>query len=295
MRAFSLTGNVGNFTPVLNPGFDNIFRIQLDQTAAGQGAIGGYNLGVGGSTAYLLGGAMVAPLDIRIEAMLYAQEKSFFIIPGYPMNPDPDDTREAAGRTGLRKSQSQLDSPTEIEMKNLYPFYNEPTDVRITLYGPIAENYTASSSDQSAWMQRWGWIPGTYGSSNIPIPDDHLRAQDPDVYNRVVDPNPTNRPDLRTPQEAAANITRGIRYLYDPAFAMPYNTPTSVTLRTMGRGQRAQAALRAVVRPQIVSPFNGNIVIQRQVRQVLPPAPRLPVCPGFVYFGEPERRIDGVM
>lgn len=276
------------------PGYDNSLRFLLDTTAASNGS----NIYSGGSTDYLLGGATVAPMDIRIEAVLYAQEKSFFIIPGYGANPDPADTRQAFTTMGARPSYniapdgSILDSPVELASKNAFPFFGEPIDVRITIQGAVSQNYTASSGDQAAWMARWGYIPDHYGSSGQSVPDIHLNGVDPlGTGNYRVDYSPgTNRSTVyRSPQEGAAGVARGLRYQYDPALAYPYLNPTTEDLNT--RANRLQRAMRSNSYAPVVSPTDGTTVILPALKQVLPPVPRLPLCPGMLYFGETEARI----
>src|SRR5439155_11129864 len=40
---------------------------------------------------YLFSRFAVVPMDVRIEAVMYAENGSFFVIPGYGVNPDPTD------------------------------------------------------------------------------------------------------------------------------------------------------------------------------------------------------------
>jgi hypothetical protein len=277
-RAYPLVGvNTGNYQLSRLPGLDNLFRFRTDQTSSAQLSSAFQNIGTGGTSDYALGGAFVAPLDIRIEAMLYAQDRSFFVIPGYPMNPDPDDTRENVATRDQRKSTPQ-DSAQDVESKRLYPFYNEPADIRITVEGAISENYTASLADQTQWMNRWGWIPTTFGSSTQQVPGIHLTVKDPASINPAQDP----AADYRTPQETAAGITRGMRFLYDPSLAMPYYNPRDFGLS--GDANRTLRQTRAL-RAKVVQ-INGQ-----PVRQVLPPIPRLPVCPELLYMGDSDRRL----
>jgi len=181
---------------------------------------------------------MVAPLDVRIEAAMYAQEKSFFVIPGYSINPDPNDTRVNFARTGIRPSYSigssgqVLDSAADQAAKDVYPFYGEPTDVRITIFGAISENYTASMGDQAAWMAKWGYIPTKYGSSGTNIPDDHIAVHDATSVLCTYNNGEDRATDFRTTLEKDENITHSLRYLYDPAFAMPYQHASDVNLTT---------------------------------------------------------------
>src|SRR5262249_13684146 len=69
-------------------GLANDLRIQVDPSFVPEGssntAAADYDLTRFG----------VVPLDVRIEALMYAQEGSFFIIPGPWFNPNPNDTVE---------------------------------------------------------------------------------------------------------------------------------------------------------------------------------------------------------
>lgn len=277
------------------PGYENFLRFQTDTTAQGFLANIGTSLGSGGTTDYMLGGAFVAPLDIRIEAILYAQERSFFVIPGYAANPDPEDSRQVANvNAGFRKSfnadPQTLDQPNEREGKRMYPFYNDPIDVRITIHGAVAENYTASISDQGAWLSRWGWIPERMGNSNQRVPDLHLRGLDPATINPGQDrtrdfrtPAERDVPSLRTaPNQAQVEgITRGLRFTYDPALALPYYQPTRADIVNSAPALRQQRALR-------YRRYAASATLP-EIRQILPPAPRLPVCPDLLYFGDADR------
>ena len=122
---------------ILDSAITNFFEVVLDQTYFTRNN-------------YLLGGFAIQPMDVRIEAIMYAQEGSFFVIPGQWFNPDPLDVPGAVRLAG---------SDPE------FPYYGDPLDVRIIIDGTIAENTPASSSDVEAWMQKWGKIPDTYGSS----------------------------------------------------------------------------------------------------------------------------------
>jgi hypothetical protein len=85
-------------------------------------------------------------------------------------------------------------------------------------------------------------------------------------------------------------ITRGLRTMYDPAFAMPYFHPTDNTLSPdsdaayMARKQRALRSITTAIQVP-----NGGAAYN--VVQVLPPIPRLPMCPNYVYAGESDRLI----
>jgi hypothetical protein len=226
-----------------------------------------------GTPDYWLRRAAVVPADVRIEALIYAQNGSFFIIPGVPFNTDADDTPEAAlafaASRGLPAGSMVRPDGTD----HMMPFYHDPIDCRITIVGAIAQNRTASIGDQAAWMQIWGYIPEVYGSTGknpntspteVLIPRQHL----------YVDEVGLNSGDQRTNDEKAARITRGIRYLYDPALITPYQgyNPAAVAFR------RDDAYYDSAT--------NGILPGHSDVGRTLPPVPRLPVCPGFVYYGE---------
>ncbi|UCC67106.1 MAG: hypothetical protein JSV79_08130, partial [Armatimonadota bacterium] len=100
--------------------------------------------------AYLLGPVAVAPtrdldpLEVRIEAMIYAQNGSWIVIPGPWFNEDPDEF-------GL--------DPTAQD----YPGYREPLNIRILVYGAITENMPADLGTAAEWTSKWG---GPYGQGD---------------------------------------------------------------------------------------------------------------------------------
>lgn len=231
-----------------------------------------------GPLPYLITRAAVVPMDVRIEGVMYAQNGSFFIIPGYPFNSKADDSRDQA----LRRAPSSSPLGSMVRLTNdegvdkAYPFYNEPIDCRITIVGAISENRTASSADQTAWLKLWGWVPQVNGSTGKNVGGPLVpETQIPQEHNFV---NDVGGPvaDMRTPDEINAfsatggkGISRGIRFIYDPALMAPFQGYDP-----------AQRAFRTDFANY--DPANpGN----RQGR-TLPPIPRLPVCPNFVFYGE---------
>jgi len=104
---------------------------------------------------YWLGGIAVQPADVRIEAIIYAQEGSFFVIPGNWFNPNPGDVQNSSGVRPLG-------------VANEFPYYGQPLDVRVIIDGAVSENMPAVVSDVEEWMAKWGRIPDTYGSTNTP-------------------------------------------------------------------------------------------------------------------------------
>lgn len=121
---------------------------------------------------YVLGRAAIVPHDVRIEAALFAEEGSFFVIPGPPFNINPEDTREAFN---ARAAQVGLDQALRERFERFgnapeVPFYNEPVAVRISIVGAVSENMPAPASQQAAWQRRWGWIPRFIGATRLPVP-----------------------------------------------------------------------------------------------------------------------------
>lgn len=127
----------GGITPTV--GIANFLQIGLDQTTYTRNN-------------YELGGLAIQPMDIRIEAIIYAQEGSFFIIPGNWFNPNPADFEGANARpAGLNPE---------------FPLFGQALDVRIIIDGSVTENIPAAVSDVEEWMSKWGRIPEFYGSSS---------------------------------------------------------------------------------------------------------------------------------
>lgn len=172
-RSFQLFPVTGSYT-LLGGGVTNTLSFKTDNT-----------ISVPGKGDYFLSRAFVQPLDVRIEASVYAQEGSFFVIPGEWANPNPNDRRDSFTSASDRFEAYQA-SPE-------YPFYAEPIDVRITVIGSISENFPPTMADQSAWLRHWGWIPAQFGASGKYVPDQHFPRQagsnQPDFSNSKYVPN----------------------------------------------------------------------------------------------------------
>jgi hypothetical protein len=99
---------------------------------------------------YVLGPVAVAPLrddakgplPVEIDALVYAQNGSWFILPGPWFNEDPDEVYES-------------------EPGGIYPAYHEPLNIAIRFYGAISENMPAPAGDVSDWTSKWA---GPYGA-----------------------------------------------------------------------------------------------------------------------------------
>ncbi|MBI3944594.1 MAG: hypothetical protein HY321_01620 [Armatimonadetes bacterium] len=170
------------------------------------GSVGGTPLSGG---EYALGAVGVQPLDIVITALLYAEHRSWFVIPGtFFQDSDMGDPEPA-------------DSPR-------YPKRQEPLDVQIHVVGAIAEGQAASLADVTQWTSRWR------GANRTPF---EAAQNDPD-------------------QDWTFERRGGINYAFDPSLITD-------TRRVRYSGTQSD-----------------------EPTYLLPGLPRLPVCPGLVYFGE---------
>jgi hypothetical protein len=212
------------------PGIVNLLQLQLQSFDN----LGGFRFPTD-NTLYRFSAAAIQPLDIKIQAALFAQEGCFFVIPGYWFNTDPQDTRANFVRTGGVRP-AGVASPE-------FPFYGEPLDIRITIEGAIAENFTAPLGDQTEWLRKWGWIPKRYGSSNFEIPLEH-QAESHDEAG----------------QYAAGQYAVNLLMRYDPIF-------------------RNLSPLRVAYTP-------AQDPSGQHPGRLLPPIPRLPVCPKPIYAGD---------
>ena len=113
------------------------------------------NMNPGSVGNFWLQRAAVLPMDVRIEAVLFAQTRSFFVIPGDWFNEDASDTINSYAATGSRSASSQDER---------FPFYGQPIDLKITIDGALSEARPADIASQTAWMLKWGWIPQYHGN-----------------------------------------------------------------------------------------------------------------------------------
>jgi hypothetical protein len=130
---------------------------------------------------WLIGRTAIAPNDVRIEAAMFAEEGSFFVIPGHWFNTNSDDNRPdylagAGSYSGIALADRPLHRYRTFGNTPSVPFYAEPLDVRITMFGAISENMPAPMSQQVEWLKKWGWIPRELGESTVNIPDQHVPA-----------------------------------------------------------------------------------------------------------------------
>lgn len=125
---------------------------------------------------FLMAKAAVVPHDIRIEAAMFAEEGSFFVIPGSWFNSNPEDTRGrfVADETSLGLDQASLRRFQLYGNGPSVPFYGEPLDVRVRIIGALSQNMPAPMSQQAQWKQKWGWMPSLFGATGRAIPAVHI-------------------------------------------------------------------------------------------------------------------------
>jgi hypothetical protein len=83
-------------------------------------------------------GEAVDPLPVEIDALIYAQNGSWFVLPGRWFNDDPDEF-----------------SPTGELPTSEYPGYHEPLNIKISVYGAISENMPADLGSVADWTSKW--------------------------------------------------------------------------------------------------------------------------------------------
>ncbi len=194
-----------------------------------------------------VGRTAIVPDDIRIEAVMYAEEGSFFIIPGDWYNTNYNDTRA----NYLSGGSNDLQRLTDYGNSPYIPFYQEPLDVKITIVGAINENLPAPVSQQVQMYQKWGWIPAYHGASGEQIPTVHNdKADGFDVY-----------------------ATSGTPATYVPNLYLKYDP----NLGTGRMGGFEPSTTNGPLRKNPQDPTGLSM---------LPPLPCLPVSPTLFYFGE---------
>lgn len=151
---------------------------------------------------YMLGRVAITPHDIRIEASIYAEEGSFFVIPGAWFNPNPNDNFQNWQAGGASNDERNLRRYQDFGTYPAMPFYGEPLDVRIQIIGAVSENMPVPISVQSEWMRKWSWIPREQGSSGVSIPEAHALGTDLTVQNFVPNLTITYDPVLATGRQS---------------------------------------------------------------------------------------------
>lgn len=203
---------------------------------------------------YIIGRMALAPHDIRIEASMYAEEASFFVIPGPWFNPNPNDLRtNYVNGLDVYSGSGSIAEKNEIRFEQFgswpnMPFYGEPLDVRVVILGSVSENMPPPASVQAQWLQKWGWIPEDLAATGFLIPQSHIPSS----------PGPNGT----AYQVGTGNVVPNLIITYDPALG---------TDRNMGF---------------VTDNDTATLLRADSYGRALPPMPRLPVSPTLAYFGE---------
>ncbi len=164
---------------------------------------------------YLQERSAILPMDIQIQAVMYAQDDSFFVIPGPWFNSDSSDnlTSYVANVTSgqLPTRPGVLDTSAD-QMR--FPLYGQPVDLRITINGSVSENRPADITAQASWMAKWGWIPQFHGS---------LIGQAAGMPTEPSGHSTTGQPSF------------GLNFVYDPLAGNPYDTGNYLRTDVYGR------------------------------------------------------------
>jgi hypothetical protein len=126
-------------------GEENTFRFHVEATPNGQ-------------PWWLAGASLVPyhkPLQVQVDAVIYAQTGSWFVVPQPWFNDNPLDSRDLfrsgdnSGRTSGSRAYGTFPANTDD-----YPFYREPNNVQVTVKGAITEATTAESAERAQWVRR---------------------------------------------------------------------------------------------------------------------------------------------
>ena len=147
----------------------------------------------------------VLPMDIRIEAVLYAQTRSFFVIPGEWFNTNAADNLDAY----LQSFNSPSGTPSRPFTDNRFPMYGQAIDLKITISGSVSEAHPADIAAQTAWMQKWGWIPQYHGS--LGVSSNTAGTSGSALAPEASGHGPTGQPAV------------GLQIVYDPQAGYPYD------------------------------------------------------------------------
>jgi hypothetical protein len=148
------------------PGAINTFRIHVEAAPGGQP----YWLSRAGITPYVNGSPV--PLPVRLQALMYAQNGSWFVIPPPWFNEDTTDLRDqfVQGDTATNRPagfRSLLTFPRDSED---YPFFHEPLNMRILVEGAVTENMPVPGETRARWMEHLWLDPKAYALDTYQVP-----------------------------------------------------------------------------------------------------------------------------
>jgi hypothetical protein len=153
---------------VLNtrPGAINTIRIHVEAAPGGQP----YWLSRAAVTPYRNG--LPEPFPVLVQAMMYAQNGSWFVIPTPWMNENTQDLRDQfavgdpnSGRPALVRAPNTFPADSDD-----YPFFHEPLNMQVRIVGAITENMPATGVDRARWIQRLWLDKSVYAQADYQVP-----------------------------------------------------------------------------------------------------------------------------
>ena len=140
------------------------------------------------------GGATLTGIDLEVDALMYAQRGSWFIIPGQYYNQD-----------------ANLSMPWPL------PQYQEPLDIRIVINGAIAENHPAPPDAEAQWLQHWRGSNLSYFIADGTTP----ALEDPGFNNSNGSAWDATAWRWQNPTDVEFDRRMGIIYYYDATLERP--------------------------------------------------------------------------
>jgi hypothetical protein len=225
----------------------NTFRVHVEAAPGGQP----YWLSRAAVTPYR--GGTPEPLPVRVQAVCYAQNGAWFVIPPPWFNESTADLREqyALGDPATNRPAGVRAEGTFPQDTEEYPFFHEPLNMRVLVEGAVTENMPVEGSTRARWVQRLWLDRSAYSQASYQVPNWYQ----PDIR---YDYDESIRLWVRTRNVVTGD--EGIAYA-----GPPQTTPSGVPHLTQVRG----AALS-----------NGQNIV------TLPMFPRLPTGALF-YAGNP--------
>lgn len=190
----------------------------------------------------------VLPMDVRIEAVLYAQTGSFFVIPGPWFNSSSSDALDVFAPT---VTSTTLNGMRTFGSDPHFPFYGQPIDMKIIIDGAVSEAQPVDVAVQTAWMLKWGWIPQFHGYASQGTTSNGPPLES--AGHLLVDAN--NKP--------GGKPAIGLQIIYNPQAGYPYSPATTTS-------------------PVIPAHYLRSDAYGRP----LPFSPKLPVSTALLFAGE---------
>jgi hypothetical protein len=176
--------------PCTEPGVSK--RIELDQYLNTGSTVHRIRFEAAGLD-YHLYDLTIQPLTVNVDALVYAQRGSWYVLAG-PWFDDGDEDEQS-------RLPQQINIDYGLPGQPGFPRPHEPSDINLVFRGAISENRTAPIGDALTWTQRWRGADEWWQVSDIgtDAPATHGLQYRYDPYLRLNvgdEANPVNRPRL---------------------------------------------------------------------------------------------------